>query len=381
MSIDTGFIPTVDPLVKLDKYFDPWVNISDNLPSINSENSIKQKVSELELLDHTKLESVEELRRAYVILTMIASSYLRFKEKTGSILPKQIAIPLWHISKKLGICPISTHAGLDLWNFKRIDPSKPRVVENMQQITSFTGTIDELYFNLIMTEIEDIGSGIFEKLLGIPMLIATKNEHELEVVLSELTGCIAKINITMDKMFIGCGPSVFYYNLRPYLAGWSDEGVVFEGVSDEPTRFKGGSAAQSSLIQLFDIALGVYHESPFFKEMREYMPKDHVDILDKLAIGMKDNNIYEFIMKKKFVPMRYDKVIDANFSEEKEEDSSLKIAYKKCISELGKFRSKHFEMAYKYITKMNENSTKGTGGEELRSFLKTARLETCHNAK
>ena len=46
---------------------------------------------------------------------------------------------------------------------------------------------------------------------------------------------------------------------------WKDnpsmpEGLVYEGVQEEPLEFSGGSAAQSSLLHCFDLLLGVQHE-------------------------------------------------------------------------------------------------------------------------
>lgn len=39
------------------------------------------------------------------------------------------------------------------------------------------------------------------------------------------------------------------------------EGLVYEGVWDSPTQFSGGSAAQSSTLQCFDVLLGI-QDSP-----------------------------------------------------------------------------------------------------------------------
>lgn len=38
------------------------------------------------------------------------------------------------------------------------------------------------------------------------------------------------------------------------------EGLVYEGVQEEPMEYSGGSAAQSSLLHCFDELLGVQHE-------------------------------------------------------------------------------------------------------------------------
>lgn len=61
-----------------------------------------------------------------------------------------------------------------------------------------------------------------------------------------------------------CDPYVFYKKLRQILSGWNNnpvvpDGIIYEGVSDEPKKYNGGSAAQSSTIQAIDIALGIRH--------------------------------------------------------------------------------------------------------------------------
>jgi indoleamine 2,3-dioxygenase len=378
-SIDIGFIPVIDPCNTLNDYFSEWEVIGKNLHLLNTDGKVVDEVNKLPLLDHTLLKSIEEFRYVYVLLSMISHSYLKWNP--SSILPKQLAVPFWYVSKQIGILPVATHAGLDLWNFRTIDKSKSRTLDNIIQNISFTGTKDEKYFNLIMTEIEEIGSHVFNDLRNIPYCVKDKNEKELIVILEKLDIVLTNINISVSKMHDGCKPEVFYHVIRPYLAGWHDKGLIFEGVSEEPTKFKGGSAAQSSLIQLIDIVLGVYHESPFFKEMREYMPKDHSDILYDLEKQMHENNIYEFIMNKKYVPISghagYKESIHNNFSEEGSDDSELKSVYKKCVKKLSEFRSKHFAIAHKYVVRMcNAGVVKGTGGEDLKRFLKTARDET-----
>lgn len=39
------------------------------------------------------------------------------------------------------------------------------------------------------------------------------------------------------------------------------EGLLYEGVWDTPKMFAGGSAAQSSIFQCFDVLLGIQHSS------------------------------------------------------------------------------------------------------------------------
>src|SRR5205823_4702295 len=72
----------------------------------------------------------------------------------------------------------------------------------------------------------------------------------------------------LQRMYENCDPHVFYHRVRPFLAGSKNmadaglpNGVIYEdGTGNEVYRqFSGGSNAQSSLIQFFDIVLGVEH--------------------------------------------------------------------------------------------------------------------------
>jgi len=357
--MDTAFLPKYVPEFRLPKDCDSWLDIAKNLSIYNERNSIVPIVESMQYVDYTVLRTCQEQRFAYVVLSMIANSYLRLK-KTGktNVLPRNLAVPLWNIAKTIGISPVVTHAGLDLWNYKLIDDTKPFEVENLSQLVSFTGSDDEKYFCCIMTEIEHIGTIVYDKLISIKDLIKKDDVDGIINILKMFSENILNITKALDKMFTGCRPDYFFNVIRPYLAGWQNEGLIFEGVSDEVTHYKGGSAAQSSLIQLFDIVLGVYHESPFFAEMRNYMPKTHREILEKLAEEMDEFKLSDYVYESP--------------------NDSLRDIYKKCVDLLAKFRAKHMEIAHKYITKMipkNVNAV-GTGGEDIKEFLKTAKNET-----
>ena len=60
-------------------------------------------------------------------------------------------------------------------------------------------------------------------------------------------------------MYEHCRADIFYHRVRPFLKGWPDDGIVYEGVNEEPKIFIGGSAAQSSLLQTLDAGLGITH--------------------------------------------------------------------------------------------------------------------------
>jgi indoleamine 2,3-dioxygenase len=194
-------------------------------------------------------------------------------------------------------------------------------------------------------------------------------------------------------------------------------GVIYEdGTGHEEYRqYSGGSNAQSSLIQFFDIVLGIEHrptgekkdpvsnsemdtplpppKNNFLLEMRKYMPGPHRRFLEDLT---KVANIREYV-------------------EAHKDNVQLTIAYDSCLAMLRAMRDKHISIVSRYVIiksresrsiersrspevqrrrKMDiasastksgrdgesEKALKGTGGTTLVSFLKQARDETSENA-
>ena len=109
--------------------------------------------------------------------------------------------------------------------------------------------------------------------------------------LSKIAKAIAKMTDSLATMREGCHPFIFYHRVRPFLSGWKHnptlpDGVVYKGVSDVPKQYYGGSAAQSALIPMLDIGLGISHDSiksqEFLEAMRLYMTKPHRKFLEYL---------------------------------------------------------------------------------------------------
>ena len=262
----------------------------------------------------------------------------------------------------------------------------------------------------------------------IPLMLnamaAARNNDSRAVTecLHTLAETIDELGSLLTRMYENCDPHVFYHRIRPFLAGSRNmadaglpNGVVYEdGSGTEPyVQYGGASNAQSSLIQFFDVVLGVEHrptgegkpdsssseserEGPqppkqsFILDMRAYMPGPHRRFLEYVG---NVTNIQDYVK--------------AHLS-----NRSLSIAYDACLAMLRTLRDKHIRMVSRYIvvksrevgshprsmspqkpensksTRRNLANTaggssessgkklRGTGGTALIPFLKQARDET-----
>lgn len=184
------------------------------------------------------------------------------------------------MSSHLKITSCATFASFYLWNVKPISGVVPTGAqayspENLEIINSITGTKDEEWFFVISASIEAEAGRIIPEM---PAVIKAASHHHEVVVHTFLLGlsdCLARMCNLLDRMYERCNPSVFYDCVRRFLAGSKEQslnglpcGIYYED-KDGPGKwlqYTGGSNAQSSVIQLFDIILGVTHSMPSAKQ-------------------------------------------------------------------------------------------------------------------
>ena len=298
-------------------------------------------------------------------------------------------------------------------------------LENLSTLLTFTGSLDESWFYLVSVAIEARGAPLLPLMLN---AISAAQRDDSRIV----TECLHTFAETLDelgsllvRMYENCDPHVFYHRIRPFLAGSKNmaeaglpNGVIYEDGSGRETyrQYGGGSNAQSSLIQFFDIVLGIEHRPTgekhvhssseselertgsasrqnFIHDMRSYMPGLHQRFLKDVSYVA---NIREYVESRKW-------------------DRALSIAYDACLAMLRALRDKHIQMVSRYIivksresrshsrslspreapketvhnlasatnraaardsTRPGSKKLRGTGGTALIPFLKQARDET-----
>ncbi|KZZ94382.1 Indoleamine 2,3-dioxygenase subfamily [Moelleriella libera RCEF 2490] len=410
LSARHGFLPETLPLTRLpDPHYNKWEAIAANLQALVLTRRLRGIVDQLPILSTDGLVHESEWRRAYSLLCFIAHAYIWGGDTPADRLPMPVSVPLIEISEHLEVLPVATYAAVCLWNFKPVFMDEDiDNMENLATLNTFTGSIDESWFYLISVAIEARGAPILD--LGLTAMEAARAD-DAKTVTSCLVGFAERLtdltNI-LQRMHDSCDPTIFYHRVRPFLAGSKNmgeaglpNGVIYEdGSGTEKYReYSGGSNAQSSLIQFFDIVLGIQHRPTgetkdpsseseregrhaaprhnFIQEMRRYMPGPHARFLADVA-GVA--NIRDYV--------------NANLDEQE-----LCLAYDACLAMLSAFRDKHIAIVTRYIitpsreararsrsrsrkpvnlaaASSKSKSQTGTGGTALIPFLKQARDET-----
>lgn len=331
------------------------------------------------------------------------------------------------MSRHLELPPVATYAALNLWNFSSSNPNLDFTdLEGLESLHTFTGTRDEAWFYLVSVAMEAEGAHIVSSMLDALEAIKSRDYRTIIASLEVLTGRIHKISALLERLYERCDPMVFFYKIRPFLAGSKNmaaaglpNGVFYDEGDGRGSwrQLRGGSNGQSSLIQFLDIVLGVEHAShgntntsmpdsitakngssvkkptaqqqkAFHEEVREYMPGPHRRFLEHVA---RLGSIRELAMRPYRTPTP--------------EQERLREVYQRAVHALTEFRNKHLQIVARYIVLPSKRgydggkpmdgkvdlarpsqSSKdlhqltGTGGTSLLPFLKQTRDETSQAA-
>lgn len=385
-----AFLPRDSPATVLsDSYYSQWEQMATSLPDLIASGDIRPAVLELPILSTDRLVSEAEWRRAYSMLAYITHSYVWGGDKPEEVLPPQITVPFLRVSAHVELPPVLTYAGANLWNFtsKSDDFSK---LEDLSTLFSFTGTESESWFLLISVAMESKAAGILQIMIKALEAVKSRDYVFITSALEELKDCIDSVGRLLDRMYERNDPMTFYHRIRPFLAGSQNmsaaglpNGVFYDegNGQGEWRQLRGGSNGQSSLIQFFDIVLGVEHtghgganQKSFHSEVREYMPGPHRRFLTHVG---RMGSIRELALTS--------------------DNSDLKVAFTNTTDALTIFRNKHIQIVTRYITlpskqpwnggsnqnlascsskQTGDEQLTGTGGTALVPFLKKARDET-----
>uniref|UniRef100_A0A7M4DXK5 Indoleamine 2,3-dioxygenase 2 n=1 Tax=Crocodylus porosus TaxID=8502 RepID=A0A7M4DXK5_CROPO len=315
-------------------------------------------------LSAAQLHGHRDLRLAHLVLGFITAGYVwqDGEEGPAKVLPQNLAVPFWEVSRRLGLPPILLHADLVLANWRQRDRAGPLELGNLDPIVWLPGGESLRGFVLVTMLVEKAAVPGLQVPLGwVPLVPPAPGWPPCPLA---------------DHV----DPDTFYTAIRLFLSGWRDNpampaGLLYEGVWELPQAYSGGSAAQSTVLHAFDAFLGVRHHeesSAFLHRMRDYMPPRHRAFVEAIQA----------------LPPLRELVLSSG-------NEALHCAYNRCVTALAAFRTRHIAVATKYVVtataaKRSRGSPgtsplqaapsrpeqRGTGGSPVLRFLKSVRDAT-----
>lgn len=371
---ENGFVP-LNNTDRLPEQYRAWEDCCSQLSTHIKNKTLDDAISKLPLISPEELITPEQKKRAYLVLCMMGNGYLwrNGRNDIPQKLPENIAYPWDRVSESLGLKPVLTHAAVDLYNCiwsSNMDAVDP---DQMDCLFTLTGTRDEKWFYLIMSAIELEGAKGIYITFNLLKAYYSKNNEEIVKELNNLAKNIKDVELILKRMMekddngkYKCEPAVFWNELRIFLSGSADAGMFPNGLEYESSnnphqKHNGGSAAQSSLIQLYDAVLNIQHPNvhtrKFLLSMRYYMPASHRRLLEDIE-GV--SRLRDYVMLS--------------------DDEHLKSIYQYCVDTLTEFRKYHLYIVKRYVLDFlpeeAKKHAKGSGGTTIEEFLVISKEET-----
>lgn len=250
------------------------------------------------------------LHRLMLIYAMLSHAYFRelfpyknvlelMQDQSAKVLPAQLAIPLWDLSKRTGIAPSMSYGLYALWNYYPRDSDRPLSLDNIEMIHSFTGTLDEKWFVWIHQIIEMTFAPAVPALLKAYFLAKPGEPHAQDVV-AEVTRCLAKAAAAtrkmvdvLERMREHCDYKTYFDSVRLFYS--LPRNIVFDGVEElagKPMNIFGETGGQTPLQHFRLAVLGIHHTSDsYFNKMREHMSREFRELVELVS----DSRIRDFV--------------------------------------------------------------------------------------
>ncbi|CAO1637984.1 unnamed protein product [Parajaminaea phylloscopi] len=405
-----GFLPREDPLVKMPDEFRTLDSLLDRMtirqydaqgqeaapgllakgdfgPAVKHE--LKVGGIEHEAVDRAIADGNQRLLSALFRDYCFATSAYLFEptdisyRKSGlyapgrDVLPAQLAIPLKKLADALGHQPFMEYASsYALVNYKFRDPNLAASdtagqeagrysFSNLDLIRAFQDPkgSERGFIGVHITMVAFSGQAVSA---AEDVLTATvhRDIRGLENALERLLNTYRKINTVMETMWARSKPSD-YLSFRTFIFGTAPKkgnpmfpnGVIYEGVSDEPFHLRGESGANDSLVPLLDNLLEITASLPnneltrTLRDFRSYRPKTQREYIGTLEGRASGAGVKNFAL------------LDDNNSSAKS-----KALYLLLVDQVREFRNRHWLFAREYIIKQTRFPL-ATGGSAMLAYL------------
>ncbi|KAG0177020.1 hypothetical protein DFQ29_005344 [Apophysomyces sp. BC1021] len=372
-----GFLPREDPLVQLPESFERLesllqrmpLQLLDGKPGLLASGQFGDAVrDELPLYDVDSIQDQRLLSALFRDYTFAASAYLlepcdilfRGRKDYGlgrKVLPMNIAVPLTKVANKIHSKPFMEYAlSYALYNYKRLNPLGDLSYDNLALIRSFAGSESEKGFVLNHVTMVSHSPNLVRYSVGVLDAAQRGDRASFDMQLAGLNETYETVNNEMEMMWSRSLPED-YIKFRTFIMGTKNQpmfpdGVIYEGVSDEPIFHRGESGANDSMVPLGDNLLqitDVMPENPLtrvLKDFRTYRPTNHKDFLEHVQDRSRKVHLKQFALK----------------------DPNSAALYLSNVDQIRAFRHRHWNFTKEYIIKHTEHPV-ATGGAPIVTWL------------
>ena len=322
VSFKTGFLAE-EPLRYLPKDKDPkrqeqfliLDKLAYSLEKLIQEKRIAESIKELKVPEYSFDDlSREVLFRQMLIYAMFTHAYFRetlpyknvnelMQDTSKKLLPAQLAVPLWKLSRITGVAPSMSYGLYSLWNYAKKDPLKELSLDNIEMFHTFSGTLDEKWFVWIHQIVEYTFAPAIPELAKAAML-SSNSDLDTSEVTSEIISSLDKASEIMhqvlkvlEQMRENCNYKDYFDKVRIFYS--IPRNIIFEGVEElkgEGQEIYGETGGQTPYMHFLLSTLGIKHEEDtYFPNMQKHMTHEFRNFILKF----KDSNLYEYVSKNK----------------------------------------------------------------------------------
>ncbi|XP_037030629.1 indoleamine 2,3-dioxygenase 1-like [Bradysia coprophila] len=372
-----GFLPRQEPLAELPKQYSALesllqrmpMQLNDGTPGLLASGQFGDAVrEELPVYDVDSLTDQRLLSALFRDYTFAASAYLlepcdilyRSQADYGlgrRVLPKNIAVPLVKVSNKINSKPFMEYAlSYALYNYKKVSPTQGLNYDNLALVRAFAGSESEKGFVLNHVTMVSYSPHLVRFAVGTLAAAEANDRAKFDSQMSGLFETYESINREMEMMWSRSVPED-YVKFRTFIMGTKNQtmfpdGVIYEGVSDEPVTYRGESGANDSMIPLGDNLLQISElmpENPLtdvLRDFRSYRPTNHREFLEFVQAKAMQVGVKQYAMK----------------------DANSAAIYLSNIDQIRAFRHRHWNFTKEYIIKHTSHPV-ATGGSPIVTWL------------
>ncbi|CAO3624975.1 unnamed protein product [Cunninghamella echinulata] len=372
-----GFLPRQDPLAVLPDQFQRLesllqrmpIRLLDGQPGLLASGQFGEAVrDELPLYEIDNIHDQHLLSALFRDYSFAASAYLlepcdvlyRQRGEYGygrKVLPMNIAVPLDKVAKKISSKPFMEYAlSYALCNYKRLNPLGDLSYDNLALVRSFAGSESEKGFILNHVTMVAHSPKLIKYSMGALEAVEKKDRAKFDQQLAGMNETYECINGEMELMW-GRSLPEDYVDFRTFIMGTKNQpmfpdGVIYEGVSDQPVVHRGESGANDSLVPLGDNLLQITERMPenpltnVLRDFRTYRPTNHREFLEHVQERAKKLSLKEFALQ----------------------DPNSAALYLSNVDQIRAFRHRHWNFTKEYIIKYTDHPV-ATGGSPIVTWL------------